>query len=156
LADWLADCPAAADHVIPEYGRSNYDRSAGCHPINSSGSGKPDFFLLSLVAGLGTGIGGLLAVIRKPGKRSFGFLMGITAGVMITLSFMELVNEAWKLKGFLDCHHRFQRRSHLHVHDRFLGSPYSVGVAVLGDRPAGGQYHQPQPTPPSFCLDPTR
>ncbi len=57
-------------------------------------------FLLSMVAGLGTGLGGLLAVIRKPGKRSFGFLMGITAGVMISLSFLELVAEAWELKGF--------------------------------------------------------
>jgi ZIP family zinc transporter len=59
-----------------------------------------NIFLLSLVASLGTGLGGLVAVIRKPGKRSFGFLMGITAGVMISLSFLELVNEAWKLKGF--------------------------------------------------------
>ncbi len=58
-------------------------------------------FLLSLLAGLGTGLGGLVAVIRKPGERSFGCLMGITAGVMITLSFLELVNEAWKLQGFL-------------------------------------------------------
>jgi ZIP family zinc transporter len=58
-------------------------------------------FLLSLLAGLGTGLGGLIAVIRKPGNRSFGCLMGITAGVMITLSFLELVNEALKLQGFL-------------------------------------------------------
>jgi zinc transporter, ZIP family len=58
-------------------------------------------FLLSLIAGLGTGLGGLIAVIRKPGKRSFGFLMGITAGVMITLSFLELVNKAWELQGFV-------------------------------------------------------
>ena len=57
-------------------------------------------FLLSLMASLGTGLGGLIAITRKPGKRSFSFLMGITAGVMITLSFLELVNEAWKLKGF--------------------------------------------------------
>jgi ZIP family zinc transporter len=56
--------------------------------------------LLSLIAGMGTGLGGLIAVIRKPGRRLFGFLMGITAGVMITLSFQELVNEAWMLKGF--------------------------------------------------------
>lgn len=57
-------------------------------------------FLLSLIAGLGTGVGGLLAVARKPGKRSFGFLMGITAGVMISLSFLELVNKAWEIRGF--------------------------------------------------------
>jgi ZIP family zinc transporter len=58
-------------------------------------------FLLSLVASMGTGLGGLLAIIHTPGRRMFGFLMGITAGVMITLSFLELVNEAWKLQGFL-------------------------------------------------------
>lgn len=46
-------------------------------------------------------MGGLIAILRKPGKRSFGFLMGITAGVMISLSFLELVNEAWQLQGFL-------------------------------------------------------
>jgi ZIP family zinc transporter len=57
-------------------------------------------FLLSLVAGLGTGLGGLVAVIRRPGARLYGFLMGVTAGVMITLSFLELVNEAWELQGF--------------------------------------------------------
>jgi ZIP family zinc transporter len=57
--------------------------------------------MLSLIAGLGTGLGGLIAVIRRPGRRSFGFLMGLTAGVMITLAFMELVAEAWKLQGFL-------------------------------------------------------
>ena len=57
--------------------------------------------LLSLVAGLGTAVGGLLAVLRTPGRRQFGFLMGMTAGVMITLAFLELVNEAWKQQGYI-------------------------------------------------------
>ncbi len=57
--------------------------------------------LLSLIAGLGTGLGGLIAIIRRPGRRAFGFLMGITAGVMISLSFLELVSEAWRLQGYL-------------------------------------------------------
>ncbi len=57
--------------------------------------------LLSLVAGLGTGIGGLIAIIRTPGRRSFGFLMGLTAGVMITLAFMELLTEALETGGFI-------------------------------------------------------
>lgn len=56
--------------------------------------------LLSLVAGLGTGLGGLIAILRKPGRRSFGLLMGITAGVMISLAFMELVNQAWQMAGW--------------------------------------------------------
>ena len=55
--------------------------------------------LLSLVASLGTGLGGLIAVIRRPGKMMYGLLMGITAGVMICLAFLELVNEAWHLAG---------------------------------------------------------
>lgn len=57
-------------------------------------------FTLSLIAGLGTGLGGLIAVLGTPGRRTFGFMMGLTAGVMITLSFLELVNTAWELAGF--------------------------------------------------------
>jgi ZIP family zinc transporter len=57
--------------------------------------------LFSLIAGLGTALGGWIAIVRRPGRRSFGFLMGITAGVMISLSFLELVGEAWKLQGYL-------------------------------------------------------
>jgi zinc transporter, ZIP family len=57
--------------------------------------------LLSLVAGLGTSVGGLIVILRRPGRRSFGFLMGIAAGVMISLAFLELVNQAWELAGYL-------------------------------------------------------
>jgi ZIP family zinc transporter len=55
--------------------------------------------LLSLTASLGTGLGGLLAVLRRPGQRSYGLLMGMTAGVMICLSFLSLVNRAIELAG---------------------------------------------------------
>ena len=54
---------------------------------------------LSVIAGLGTGLGGVIAVIRQPGRRMFGLLMGITAGVMITLSFVDLVDHALELAG---------------------------------------------------------
>jgi ZIP family zinc transporter len=57
--------------------------------------------LLSLLAGLSTGLGGLIAVFQKPDKRIFGLLMGLASGVMLTLSFMELVAEAWALSGYL-------------------------------------------------------
>jgi len=60
-----------------------------------------NILLLSLLASLGTGLGGLIAAIRRPGRRTFGFLMGVTAGVMISLSFLELVNEAWKMAGYV-------------------------------------------------------
>jgi ZIP family zinc transporter len=58
-----------------------------------------NILLLSLFASLGTGLGGLIAVIYIPGRRSYGLLMGITAGVMICLSFLELVKQAWNLAG---------------------------------------------------------
>lgn len=58
-----------------------------------------NILLLSFMASLGTGLGGLVAVLRKPGRRSYGLLMGVTAGVMICLSFLELVNQAWELAG---------------------------------------------------------
>jgi len=57
--------------------------------------------LLSIIASLGTGLGGLIAILRRPGKRTFGLLMGVTAGVMISLAFMELVAEAWQMAGYL-------------------------------------------------------
>ncbi len=59
-----------------------------------------NIFLLSFIASLGTGLGGLLAIIRRPGRRTYGLLMGITAGVMISLAFLELVDQAWELAGF--------------------------------------------------------
>jgi zinc transporter, ZIP family len=51
-------------------------------------------FLLSLVAGLGTGLGGLIAVVQKPGRRRFGFFMGIAGGVMVFITLDELVPAA--------------------------------------------------------------
>ena len=58
-----------------------------------------NILLLSFMASLGTSLGGLIAILRRPGKRSYGLLMGITAGVMICLSFLDLVNKAWDLAG---------------------------------------------------------
>jgi ZIP family zinc transporter len=55
--------------------------------------------VISFIASLGTGLGGLLVIIHKPGNRSYSFLMGLTSGVMISLSFLELVNKAWEYKG---------------------------------------------------------
>lgn len=60
-----------------------------------------NILLLSLMASMGTGLGGLIAVIRRPGRRSYGLLMGITAGVMICLAFLQLVAEAWAQAGYL-------------------------------------------------------
>lgn len=58
-----------------------------------------DILVLSTLAGLATGVGGLVAVIMRPGKRVLGFFLGLAAGIMITLSFLSLMAEALKVSG---------------------------------------------------------
>ena len=55
--------------------------------------------MLSTLAGLATGIGGALVLIKRPGRKSFGFFGGFAAGVMITVAFLELILEPWKISG---------------------------------------------------------
>jgi ZIP family zinc transporter len=51
--------------------------------------------LLSLLAGLATGIGSLFAFMSgRPGRRFLSFALGLSAGVMIYVSFMDLLFEA--------------------------------------------------------------
>lgn len=60
-----------------------------------------NILLLSTFAGLATGIGGLIVLIKRPGQKLFGYLSGLAAGVMVVLSFMGLMDQAWKSTGFL-------------------------------------------------------
>ena len=55
--------------------------------------------LLSTLAGLGTGLGGFSALVRKPGEKLFVFLIGLAAGLMIMLSFMELLFDSFITSG---------------------------------------------------------
>lgn len=55
--------------------------------------------LLSLAAGLATGLGGLIVLVKNPSKKLMSFLMGLAAGVMIILSFLELMVEALNMAG---------------------------------------------------------
>ena len=59
-------------------------------------------FLFSLVAGLSTGLGSLVAFFIKDFKhKHLSLLMGFSAGVMIQISFMELLFSAVTETGFL-------------------------------------------------------
>ena len=50
---------------------------------------------LTLLAGMSTGIGGLLAFFtRTDNKRLLSWAMGLSAGVMVYVSFMEMMPEA--------------------------------------------------------------
>ncbi|MCG9480083.1 MAG: zinc transporter ZupT [Actinomycetia bacterium] len=58
--------------------------------------------LLTTLAGLATVIGSLLGLIpKKIGNRFFSFSLGFTAGVMIGISFLELMPSAVEKVGFL-------------------------------------------------------
>jgi len=58
-----------------------------------------DILILSGLVGLATGLGGLIAVIRRPGRKTLGFLMGLAAGIMVMLSFIALMSEALRISG---------------------------------------------------------
>ena len=50
---------------------------------------------LTMIAGLSTCIGGLIAIFSKGNNKNFlGFSLGVSAGVMIYVSFMELLLKA--------------------------------------------------------------
>ena len=57
--------------------------------------------LLPTLAGLSTVLGSLLTVfLCKPGPRFMSFMMGFSAGVMILISFSELLQEGIEETGF--------------------------------------------------------
>lgn len=50
--------------------------------------------LLTTLAGLSTALGGILAVIQKPTKKIISACMGFAAGIMLTISFADMLPEA--------------------------------------------------------------
>ncbi len=64
--------------------------------------------LLTTGAGLSTAIGGLIGIaVRKPGPRFMGFTLGFSAGVMVHISFLELLPGAIEGMGAAHLAHPF-------------------------------------------------
>lgn len=64
--------------------------------------------LLTVLAGLSTGIGSAIAfLIRRPRYTYLSFLLGLSAGVMIYISFTELLGTAIEEIGFLSANLAF-------------------------------------------------
>ncbi len=64
--------------------------------------------LLTAGAGLATTFGSLLGlVVRKPGPRFMGFTLGFSAGVMLLISFVGLLQGSIESIGFLSAHVAF-------------------------------------------------
>ena len=58
--------------------------------------------LLSTIAGLSTSVGSIIAfIMKKPSNKFLSFIMGFSAGVMILVSFVELLQEGIKTNGML-------------------------------------------------------
>ncbi len=63
---------------------------------------------LSALAGLSTTLGSLLIiVVRKPGPRFMAFMLGFSGGVMILVSFVELLQHGIETVGFAPAHMAF-------------------------------------------------
>ena len=61
--------------------------------------------LLTTAAGLSTTIGSLIALaVKKPGKRFMAFTLGFSAGVMLLVSFVELLQHGIETLGFFRAH----------------------------------------------------
>lgn len=64
--------------------------------------------LLTTLAGLSTTIGSLLGLaMKKPSNRFMSFVLGFSAGVMIMVSFIELLKDSIEAIGFLPAHFGF-------------------------------------------------
>ena len=64
--------------------------------------------LLSALAGLSTTIGSVLGIfVKKPGPRFMALSLGFSAGVMILVSFVELLRHSIESIGFLPAHVAF-------------------------------------------------
>jgi ZIP family zinc transporter len=64
--------------------------------------------LLTTLAGLSTTLGSLLALaVRKPGPRFMSATLGFSAGVMVSVSFVELLQEGIESIGFAYAHFGF-------------------------------------------------
>jgi ZIP family zinc transporter len=77
--------------------------------------------LLTLLAGLSTGIGSAIAYfIREPKPRHMSLILGFSAGVMLYISFAELLHQAFDKVGFVTANLGF-----------FIGIAFSAVLDIL-------------------------
>lgn len=93
-------------------------------------------FLLTVVAGLSTGIGSLISVFIKDFKRAYlCFALGLSAGVMIYVSFGELLPDAISQAGFLHANIAFfSGIVFIMLIDFFVPHDYIAERAKIGQR----------------------
>ena len=96
--------------------------------------------LLTAAAGLSTTFGSALAIaVRRPGRQLLSFTLGFSAGVMILVSFVELLDQSIGSIGFLKANVAF-----------FLG----IGAIFLVDALVPHEYIGQKDRPDSQARDP--
>ena len=84
-------------------------------------------FLLTMIAGLSTGIGSVISILAKRTNTKFlSIALGLSAGVMIYVSFMELMPEAVKQL----CESFSERTANIYMLLAFFGG---IGIIALID-----------------------
>lgn len=96
--------------------------------------------LLTAGAGLSTSIGSLLGLaIKKPGARFTGFTLGFSAGVMVLVSFVELLSKSIETVGFLSAHIAFFiGMCSIFLIDNLIPHEYIAEHEGHGDKKASG------------------
>ena len=96
--------------------------------------------LLTAGAGLATTIGSLLGLaVRKPGARFMGFTLGFSAGVMVLVAFVELLQGSIESLGFLSAHLGFFiGMASIFLIDFFVPHEYIGQHDYPGDASTGG------------------
>ena len=104
--------------------------------------------LLATAAGLSTSIGSVLGlVVKKPGPKFIGFTLGFSGGVMILVSFVELLAEAIKIEGvgFFGAHIAF-----------FIGMGLYMLIDILVPHDYIGQHDHPESREPDEIVHSNR
>jgi len=100
--------------------------------------------LISTMAGMATVLGGLLVILKRPGRRRIGLFGGFAGGVMLTVAFMNLVNESIKESNYLTATIGFAigalfmflldillSHKHFEIKEKGLINPHLVKIGIL-------------------------
>lgn len=103
--------------------------------------------VFALLAGISTGIGGILVLfIKKADQKLLSFMLGFSAGIMIYLSFIEIYPEA---QAILCNFHGLRNGKILAILSFFLGVILMAFINAFF--PDTGQPHQPKKVNPKTC-----
>lgn len=100
--------------------------------------------IISTIAGMTTVLGGLFVIIKKPCRRRISLFGGFAGGVMITISFMDLISESIKTSNYLTATIGFAfgalfmflldillSHKHFEIKEKGLINPHLVRAGIL-------------------------